>query len=146
MSKTKKQEAGSNMLRAWRVWLVQVAETDWLTCVPPLGIQLTCSSRVVQPLPPYLPGMISTLSEGRSPCASEDIRWCSAWLREGKKLMVASLAWLGLDEKRAWVPPGYDKCYLIRNCLPFHMLFLTCEPSHANPHMQILRHCLAKFI
>ena len=63
-----------------------------------------------------------------------------------KKLMVASLAWLGLDEKRAWVPPGYDKCYLIRNCLPFHMLFLTCEPSHANPHMQILRHCLAKFI
>ena len=44
-----------------------------------------------------LPGMISTLSEGRSPGSSEDIRWCSAWLREGKKIngCKLGLAWLG---------------------------------------------------
>ena len=129
------------------VWLVQVAETDWLTCVPPLGIRLTCLPRVVQPLPPHLarhdfnPFWGSfTWFLGGYPLVFSLASW-----RE-KKLMVASLAWLGLDEKGAWVPPGYNKCYLIRNCLPFHMLFLTCEPSHANPHMQILRHCLAKFI
>ena len=120
------------MLRAWRVWLVQVAETDCLTCVPPLGIRLTCLPRVVQPLPPHLarhdfnPFWGSfTWFLGGYPLVFSLASW-----RE-KKLMVASLAWLGLDEKGAWVPPGYNKCYLIRNCSPFHMLFLTCEPSHA---------------
>ena len=72
-----------------------------------------------------LPGILSTLSEGCSPGAAEDFRWRAAWLREGKKNINGcklGLAWLGL----AW--PGDNKCYLIRNCLPFHMLFT--QPSN----------------
>ena len=93
-----KHEAGSDMPRAWRC-LCRPGGRNRLA-------HLTCHSRHAAHLPfsgrstlchLTLPGMLPTLSEGRSPGALEDFRWCSAWLREGKKIngCKLGLAWLG---------------------------------------------------
>ena len=132
--KTKNTKLVARCRELGGVWLVQVAETDWLTCVPPLGMQLTCPSRVVQPF-------------ATSPCPAYYqpsprvvhlvLRRISVGVQlgfvKGKKINgsafhadSARLALLGW--KRAWIPPGDSKCYLIRNCLPFHMLFT--QPSN----------------
>ena len=143
MSKTKKQEAGSNMLRAWRVWLVQVAETDWLTCVPALGMQLTCPSRVVQPFATspcpayYQPSPRVVHLVPRRISVGVQLGFVKGKKINGSALQADSVRLACLDEKELGSHLGmtllFDvKLFALSHANP-HMRTLTCKPSHANP-------------
>ena len=91
-----------------------------------------CSSPALlgsfNPLPPHLARHITNPLRGLFTwCRRGFPLACSLASWREKTLMVASLAWLGFVWLGlAW--PGDNKCYLIRNCLPFHMLFT--QPSN----------------
>ena len=104
MLKTKNTKLVARCRELGGVWLVQVAETDWLTCVPPLGMQLTCPSRVVQPFatspcPAYYqpsPGVVHLVPQRIS--VGVQLGFVKGKNINGCKLGLAwlCLAWLGL--------------------------------------------------
>ena len=109
-----------------------MAETDWLTCVPPLGMQLTCPSRVVQP---FATSPCPACYQPSSRVVHLVPRRISVGFQlgfvKGKKLMVqrstrTRLAWLCLDEKELGSHLGITLLFDLK-------LFARSHAIHPNP-------------
>ena len=139
-----KHEAGSDMPRAWRC-LCRPGGRNRLHCtgspVAILGMPLTCPFRVVQPFATspcpafYQPSPRVVHLVPRRISVGVQLGFVKGKKINGSAFHADSARLALLGWKRAWIPPGDSKCYLIRNCLPFHMLFT-----------QTLRHRLPQLI
>ena len=127
-----KHEAGSDMPRAWRC-LCRPGGRNRLHCtgspVAILGMPLTCPFRVVQPFATspcpafYQPSPRVVHLVPRRISVGVQLGFVKGKKINGSAFHADSARLALLGWKRAWIPPGDSKCYLIRNCLPFHMLF-----------------------
>ena len=132
-----KHEAGSDMPRAWRC-LCRPGGRNRLHCtgspVAILGMPLTCPFRVVQPFATspcpafYQPSPRVVHLVPRRISVGVQLGFVKGKKINGSAFHADSARLALLGWKRAWIPPGDSKCYLIRNCLPFHMLFT--QPSN----------------